>query len=38
LKTTAHATQSLEDALAFIAASQQRIDAMEAAHSARKAA
>jgi len=38
LKTTAHAMQSMEDALAFIAASQQRIDTMEAAHSAKKAA
>ena len=37
-KTTAQASRALDDALAFIAASESRIAKMEAAHARRKVA
>ena len=37
-KTTTEASKALDDALAFVAASQRRIAKMEAAHTHRKAA
>jgi hypothetical protein len=36
--TTAQAAQAMEEALAFVSASQQRIDQLESEHAAREAA